>query len=407
LAAELSAGVLWQSFTTLMAVLDAQAEFIISACCALEDDVAVKVITDTLTLRPELAPVVVNKTCPDLTYAPASSMTSRRSAGIVKTAVGANGFGFLACPEIKLIFGQDVYVHQDQLGDLTPGTEVNFAILLSKDMKPQAFDLQKGHEGASQPSPVNASHLAASRLLGPPEPPPAPSMEAALPPPPPNMGGGMVPGGDMMMMPGMKPGMMQGGGPPGGFPGPPPGGFPGPPGGEGFYGPAGTDPSDWKFDPMAMSGMQAKFDHMGGGCEGYSEGKGGGGGGGAGGMAGKGKVVLPSMMKGGMDAGKGSDKGKLSETAKADVQQIIGQFTGVIKSFNLQTGFGFIECMALKENGFANDVYLHHTQKKNFDVGSHVAFTAYLNRKGQPQSMDLMAVDTSTGLPVADPAGGP
>ena len=80
---------------------------IINAVCALDDDVAVKVITDTLTLRPELAPVVVNKTCPSLTYAPSSSMTSRRSAGIVKTSIGPNGFGFLACPEIKLIFGQE------------------------------------------------------------------------------------------------------------------------------------------------------------------------------------------------------------------------------------------------------------------------------------------------------------
>lgn len=160
--------------------LDPQAEFIINAIVALDDDVATKVITDTLTLRPEVAPIVVNRTCPDLTYAPASSMTSRRSAGIVKTQVGSNGFGFLACPEIKLIFGQDVYVHKDQLGDLTPGTEVNFAVLLSKDMKPQAFDIQPGHEGASNPSPVNASHLAAAKLLA-----PKSSHQSAPAPPPP------------------------------------------------------------------------------------------------------------------------------------------------------------------------------------------------------------------------------
>merc|ERR1719487_2749168 len=146
---------------------DPQADFLVNAIAALDDDIAVKVITDTLTLRPEVAPVVVTQTCPDLTYAPASSMTSRRSAGIVKTSVGANGFGFLACPEIKLIFGQDVYVHKDQLGDLAPGTEVNFAVLLSKDMKPQAFDIQPGHAGASHPAPVNASHLAAAKLLAP------------------------------------------------------------------------------------------------------------------------------------------------------------------------------------------------------------------------------------------------
>merc|ERR1719487_1408005 len=197
---------------------DAQNKFIIDAILGLDDDIAVKVITDTLTLRPEVAPVVVNKTCPALTYAPASSMTSRRSAGIVKNLAGANGFGMLACPEIKLIFGSDVHVHKDQLGDMAPGTEVNFAVLLSKDNKPQAFDLQPGHEGASQPSPVNASHLAAAKLL-------APKTDGK------GEGGGFKGGGmDDFMMKGGK------------------GGF-----GD-DYGPAGKNGKGGGFDPMAFMG---------------------------------------------------------------------------------------------------------------------------------------------------------
>mmetsp|Transcript_116737 Transcript_116737/g.310593 ORF Transcript_116737/g.310593 Transcript_116737/m.310593 type:complete len:122 (-) Transcript_116737:95-460(-) len=79
----------------------------------------------------------------------------------------------------------------------------------------------------------------------------------------------------------------------------------------------------------------------------------------------------------------------LSADAKPDVQQVLGQFTGLIKSFNAKNGFGFIQCEAIREQGYTNDVYLHHNQVGEFQPGHTVAFTAYLNRKGQPQAMDL------------------
>merc|ERR1719150_744861 len=79
----------------------------------------------------------------------------------------------------------------------------------------------------------------------------------------------------------------------------------------------------------------------------------------------------------------------LSADAKPDVQQVLGQFQGVIKSFNPKNGFGFIRCEALQAQGYTNDVYLHHTQIGEFGPGSQVMFTAYLNKKGQPQSMEL------------------
>jgi hypothetical protein len=138
---------------------------IVNAICSLDDDAAVKVITDTLTLRPEVAPVVVKNACPDLAFAPASAFTVRRSAGYVKQAADPNGFGLIENPELKLIFGQDVSAHRDQLGALEPGAAVNFAVLLTDDEKPQAFDILPGHEGASKPCAVNASHLAAAQLL--------------------------------------------------------------------------------------------------------------------------------------------------------------------------------------------------------------------------------------------------
>lgn len=72
-----------------------------------------------------------------------------------------------------------------------------------------------------------------------------------------------------------------------------------------------------------------------------------------------------------------------------DVQQVIGTCRGVIKSFkHTENGYGFIDCPKLKSAGY-NDVFLHREQLGGFDVGSEVAFVAFLNKKGQPQAKDL------------------
>ena len=112
------------------------------ALAALDDQTLITVITQTLQNRPELAPGVVNGAVPDLTYAPADSLTKRRATGRILQVNSSNGMGFIDCPELKAVFGNDVYVHRNQVGAFPIGTEVNFAILLSKDMKPQAYDLQ-------------------------------------------------------------------------------------------------------------------------------------------------------------------------------------------------------------------------------------------------------------------------
>merc|ERR1719203_1635419 len=77
---------------------------------------------------------------------------------------------------------------------------------------------------------------------------------------------------------------------------------------------------------------------------------------------------------------------------RPDPSQIIGQFKGVIKSFNVKNGFGFIESQGLKDAGYPNDVFLHRNQVGECQPGMEVTFTAYLNKKGQPQSIDLVPV---------------
>merc|ERR1719188_2371736 len=114
---------------------------LLQALCTLDDETCTKVINQTLQQRPEIAPAVVSSAVPDLTYAPAEALTRRRSTGVVKS-FSQTGFGFIACPELRAVFGHDVYVHRNQIGGFRPGAEVSFAVLLSKDMKPQAFDIQ-------------------------------------------------------------------------------------------------------------------------------------------------------------------------------------------------------------------------------------------------------------------------
>ncbi|CAE7703358.1 unnamed protein product [Symbiodinium pilosum] len=63
-------------------------------------------------------------------------------------------------------------------------------------------------------------------------------------------------------------------------------------------------------------------------------------------------------MMGKGDMGKGSKGAKgFSANAQPDVQQILGNCIGQIKSFNAAHGFGFIVCEALQQQGFRQDVW--------------------------------------------------
>lgn len=112
----------------------------------------------------------------------------------------------------------------------------------------------------------------------------------------------------------------------------------------------------------------------------------------------------------GDDWGKGGNVGKglKPSTAKPDEQAALGQFAGVIKSFDHKNGygFGFIQSDGMKAMGYTNDVYLHHLQLNGCEVTQEVSFVAYLNRKGQPQAKDVAPLGPPPssqhfGIPVA------
>merc|ERR1719491_249938 len=98
-------------------------------------------------------------------------------------------------------------------------------------------------------------------------------------------------------------------------------------------------------------------------------------------------------MKGG-DKGMGKEdtygsKGKSGkDEGGKSKKDMLGEFLGMIKSFNQNNGYGFIDCPELKAT-YSHDVFLHHQQLGDFKQGDEVKFTAYLNNAGKPQAKEL------------------
>lgn len=64
--------------------------------------------------------------------------------------------------------------------------------------------------------------------------------------------------------------------------------------------------------------------------------------------------------------------------------------TGVIKSFNERTNYGFIECKELADI-YGRDTFVHGKEFQGHYVGEKVSFTVYLGPKGQPQAFNVEA----------------
>merc|ERR1719456_938692 len=74
-----------------------------------------------------------------------------------------------------------------------------------------------------------------------------------------------------------------------------------------------------------------------------------------------------------------------------------GRFQGRIKSFNVQKGFGFIECPEAHQI-YGRDVFLHKAQIGQFQIGSNVSFAVEMNKTNMPQARDLLESDIMGGF---------
>jgi len=78
--------------------------------------------------------------------APTTPATGRYR-GRVKSFNAEKGFGFIDCPEAHAKYGRDVFLHKANVGDMTIGAEVEFAVETNKQNMPQVRDLVVLSEG--------------------------------------------------------------------------------------------------------------------------------------------------------------------------------------------------------------------------------------------------------------------
>lgn len=157
---------------------------IVDTLAALDEDSVINVITSIMSARPELAPSVVNFAVPDLTYPPAKALSERRSSGVIKSYNEEKGYGFIQCQELHDVFGNDVFLHSKQnAANFTAGSPVTFSVVLNKDNKPQAYDLQPAAMGKGCMSGIGAGPGQIQQMM---------------------MMKGMMMGGDMMGKGGIK-----------------------------------------------------------------------------------------------------------------------------------------------------------------------------------------------------------
>jgi len=362
---------------------------------ALDSDALTSVICTFLDNRPDVAPSVVNFACPDLTYLPTKALTERRATGTIKSFNQEKGFGFVSCPDLTEIFGNDVFLHKCQMGDFQVGAAVSFAVLLNKDNNPQAFDLamqgdrggkgkgkDKGYEKGYSASPAWGNGAAGY------------GMEKGM-----GGGGGFGGKGDygkspMMGSKGMDKGYA---------------GFGGAGKGAGKSKDVDDDTGgelEGRFQGTIKSFNEATgygfiysqqvkeagfandtFLHQ-HNALGFTVGE---------------EVIFSVFMnaKGMPNARNLESTGQKQPAPQASGKAMgksksqddgpeLGQYQGIIKSFNEKTGYGFIDCPYLKENGYpGSDVFLHVHQAYGFNIGDEVMFTAYLSRNGKPNAKDL------------------
>lgn len=294
--------------------MEAQVGALVEAICSLTGSQGVEVIDQILQARPELAPQVMAYACPELTYAPARSMTERRSKGVVKSLCDQSGYATISCAELEPVFPDGVRCHEGQLGMLQIGTEVDFAVTMTLDSNAQAFDVQLVGGGPTPLAMLNQIPLGAC--------------DGAC--------------------------MSACGGP------------------SGCGGCGGCADAFGGCGGMVMSSISPMLS---GAC---------------GGMPAAGVVVVPP---GQLDGRKRS----LEQASLGDTINELGFFNGMLKSFNQSKGFGFITSLGLQQQGFSGDIFVNTAHIGGCQVGMHVTFTAFINKKGQPQAKDVRVDDRALG----------
>eukprot|EP00929_Paragymnodinium_shiwhaense_P117875 TRINITY_DN8933_c0_g1_i2.p1 TRINITY_DN8933_c0_g1~~TRINITY_DN8933_c0_g1_i2.p1 ORF type:complete len:415 (+),score=60.17 TRINITY_DN8933_c0_g1_i2:70-1245(+) len=108
---------------------------------SVDEQAFVDIITSCLNSRPQLAFAICSFAIPDLTFAPTKAVNEKRYTGTLTSWNAKTDCGRIACPEVSAIFEDDIVIRSDQYAGQPLGSVLNFAVLLNRSRKPQAFDV--------------------------------------------------------------------------------------------------------------------------------------------------------------------------------------------------------------------------------------------------------------------------
>lgn len=318
---------------------------------SLDDEDLLILLQSILEHRTGVLQALVDWAVPGFVYIPSKAITEHRILGTVKSCSYNHGFGAIACPEVQEVFNSDVILHANQSSGVQMGDVVNFAVLLNKDQKPQAFDVLPGEPGGRKGG--KGGHWKGSPdewwgdAMGwggmawsewaPSHPMASPAASVAAPPAAPERIPPAAPQAAQHPMAAPSPGK-----------GPKPWGAPAE--GKGYGKDAPASPAEAYGVPAPPPAPTPVTPAKGGkASKGYGK-------------------STPVPMEGVTDR----------------------RFEGAVKSFNHAKGFGFISCDEVQGIfGQGVDVFTHHAQIGDFAVGDQVSFSVILNKDSKPQAMDL------------------
>lgn len=262
----------------------------------------------------------------DKMFFPSRILMDNRYSGTVKSFNAKAGYGFVECPEIKQAFGNDVFVHWAQMGSITQGSQVSFAVFVNKDAKPQAFDMLEAGTMPSYGKSKGKSGQQASK--------------------------------------GAEKGSW------------------GADKGKGAWGAKGADFGQTPaWEPPAAFGKKSplmmdmnQLIEMGANAT-------------AGGGTWK-PSFTPGAGKGAAKGGK--ERGDAPPTSEEIPGLTDERFVGTVKSFSWSNGYGFIISEEVSSKFEENvQVFVHQGQIGSFGVGDEVSFEVFLNKNRKPQAKKL------------------
>lgn len=105
---------------------------------------------------------------------------------------------------------------------------------------------------------------------------------------------------------------------------------------------------------------------------------------------------MMGMMGKGWGGGKGDMKG--GKSSGKPPPSTGESYVGLVKSFNAQKNYGFIECEDTNAK-YGCDVFTHGSQLADKEIGAMVSFEVGLNKEGKPQGLNVQIADGSGGPP--------